>query len=678
MAVFFNGNLLTTPTVASQINDSAMANQNIAMPMNLAIIGHADGGVPKNVYQFQSPQDAAAALKSGELLTAIQKAFAPSSSTNAPQTIFAVRVDPATQSVFVVPQAGAATLTGAFAAVSQPAQGEAGTVTLASTASGVDNTYDNYQILITSGVGAGQTNLITGYTGATKIATLMFPWAKVPQVDDNYQIIPAAMILKTQDYGVWSGQTAVKIETASGGAGYKVSVMYGQALYFQDNLTATFFTLQYTGAAASCLLSVNGSTLTISTGAAGSETVEYSVDLNTYSTVDSLVSFLDSKPDLEAVATPQYLSASTLNTMDLVSSVQVVGASPVNVTANLWAVLSWINSAACPLLTASLPPAFATGATGIPALCAYTYLTGGTCPADASTDWQDCFTLLQGEDVQCVVPLTSNPTYQAMSQTHVDFMSNQGKSERRTIMGGALGLSVAQLVTNAFTFNDDRCYLASCGYQDYDANGNLATYAPYMTAALLGGMICGLNPGHALTGKSINVAGLERYDLVPTDTDTLIQGGVLPLVKTKDGFQVCKSISTWLQNKNYDKVEMSTGYACDYVARTVRDAVQSLVGGEGAPYSLGTVASRVDTALRQLAVSAPQGMGVIVGDTNSPAYQNIVVTLQGDAVTVSWQCSPVIPMNYILMTISVVPYSGTLTVTSATSTGASASVSASA
>ena len=50
---------------------------------------------------------------------------------------------------------------------------------------------------------------------------------------------------------------------------------------------------------------------------------------------------------------------------------------------------------------------------------------------------------------------------------------------------------------------------------------------------------------------------------------------------------------------------------------------------------------------------------MIVGDKANPAYKNITASLEGDMLRVEFQCSPVIPVNYIPVTIFAVPYTGT-------------------
>lgn len=67
------------------------------------------------------------------------------------------------------------------AAVTGTAQaGAASTITLASGASSTDNIYVGMPIYLTGGTGDGQVNVISGYVGSTKVATVAVPWANLP------------------------------------------------------------------------------------------------------------------------------------------------------------------------------------------------------------------------------------------------------------------------------------------------------------------------------------------------------------------------------------------------------------------------------------------------------------------------------------------------------------------
>jgi hypothetical protein len=66
--------------------------------------------------------------------------------------------------------------------------GGASTITLAAGASAVDNAYRPLRIRTTGGTGNGQVRIITGYVGATKIATVTPAWTTPPDATTNYSI----------------------------------------------------------------------------------------------------------------------------------------------------------------------------------------------------------------------------------------------------------------------------------------------------------------------------------------------------------------------------------------------------------------------------------------------------------------------------------------------------------
>jgi hypothetical protein len=52
----------------------------------------------------------------------------------------------------------------------------------------------------------------------------------------------------------------------------------------------------------------------------------------------------------------------------------------------------------------------------------------------------------------------------------------------------------------------------------------------------------------------------------------------------------------------------------------------------------------------------------LVGDAENPAYRNIQVSMEGDVMRIEYECSPVIPLNYILVVMHAVPWSGSVSV----------------
>lgn len=568
MSLFFNGRQWISPAVMSLVDDSAMRNKNLTVGNILAVIGKSEGGEPFSGLRFGSPQEARAVLRSGELLTAIEKAFDPSPQTFGPSLVVGIRVNPAVQSGLTL----------------------------------VDGS-DNDVIELTS-----------------------------------------------TDYGLYTNDIKVKVEAGSI-KGKKLTSQFGNDYYSKDNVYRDAFSVVYSGAEATAIMSITETSVVLE---APADTVVATIDLTVYKTIGQVVDRINALDGFSAYVLDGNIEKPALRGLDGATD-QSVKTTPYTVTANLQACVDWLNSAGEGFLDAVR----ADGALEAPTNVGFTYLSGGTDGSVTTQEWQDAFDVLQALDVQWVTPVSPLDAIHAMADTHCAYMTNIARMERRAICGTDVSTSDASAITKAKALNSDRSSLMHLGFYDYDDDGELVLLPPYIHAALVAGAFSGVDPGTPLTNKAIKVRGLERKLRNPTDTDALIEGGVLCVEDTPKGFKIVKSITTWLVNDNYNRVEVSTGVATDFVARNVRDALDDLRGSRASPLILGEAISRTESALRELARPQPVGPGVIVGDKENPPYKNIVASIEGDVLRVEFQCSPVIPVNYIPVVIHAVPWSGT-------------------
>jgi len=127
---------------------------------------------------------------------------------------------------------------------------------------------------------------------------------------------------------------------------------------------------------------------------------------------------------------------------------------------------------------------------------------------------------------------------------------------------------------------------------------------------------------------------------------------------TPEGFKVLQSISTWMINDNYNRREVSVGVACDFMMRKVRGSVEQLRGSKNNPQSLALALEMVKAALLELSRPEPSGPGVLAGDTVNPPFKNLSASQEGDVMRIEFQASPVLPINYIPITVYAVPYAG--------------------
>lgn len=476
--------------------------------------------------------------------------------------------------------------------------------------------------------------------------------------------------LTSTDYGRYTNAIKYKIETALNGDGKKITTQMDDDYYSADNIMRDAFTVTYTGTAASVVMAVADTSIKLTVDM--QETV---IDLRDVKTIQAVVDRINTLAGFNAEVLDGNGNYPALNGLDTVASVTLkqpaaagadddsgdedgddadTGAGTYTVTAHLQAVVDWFNGISEGYVTAER----VAGAGTVPADVNWTYLSGGSDGNVTTSDWQDCFDMLQAEDVQWITPLSSEPAIHAMCDTHCSYMSSAGRKERRCIVGGALNASDNEALAAAKALNSDRLSYVHLGMYAYDANGGLTLYPPYILAAKIAGAFSGVTPGYSLTNRTLKVAGIERNLRNPTDTDALLEGGVLPVENRDKGFTITQSISTWLGSTKYNRREVSTGTAVDYVCRTVRTRVEDLIGGEPAsPEKLKLALEIADTALRQLA-----NENIIVGDEESPAFRNLSASIEGDFLRMEVEVSPGIPVNYIGITVHCVPYSGSASV----------------
>jgi hypothetical protein len=72
--------------------------------------------------------------------------------------------------------------------------GAAGTITLDAGASAVTDFYKNCICALTSGPGAGQSQIIASYVGSTKVATMAASWATAPDATTQFRVLPLGTI----------------------------------------------------------------------------------------------------------------------------------------------------------------------------------------------------------------------------------------------------------------------------------------------------------------------------------------------------------------------------------------------------------------------------------------------------------------------------------------------------
>ena len=272
----------------------------------------------------------------------------------------------------------------------------------------------------------------------------------------------ASINLASADSGQYTAGVNVAVAGASL-AGLKVTASLGNAYYTQDNLTRTLLQVQYTGGSASATMTLNGTEALLYAPAG---TLVATIPFATYGTIAAVVAAINAVPGFTASVQGGNGALVSANAFDYVTAVNV--SAPYSALAVLQAVIDWLNATGALFVTATRAP----NAGLPPAPIAATYLAGGSDGVVTNASYASAYAVLQTVDAQWVVPASASAAVHAMNDAHCQFMSTIGQSERRGIVGMALGSTDAAAIAEALGRNSDRTGLVHLGFYDYDLNGN--------------------------------------------------------------------------------------------------------------------------------------------------------------------------------------------------------------
>ncbi len=151
--------------------------------------------------------------------------------------------------------------------------GAAGSITLAAGASAAADLYKGLRVRIYGGTGVGQSRMVTGYNGGTKVATVDWNWITIPDATSTYAVIDAdgpavnsSLQVATTASDPWN--TALPGSYGAGTAGYIIGTNLNATISSRmpsgnvtvgTNLDKTGYTLTQAFPANFSLLSINAS-----------------------------------------------------------------------------------------------------------------------------------------------------------------------------------------------------------------------------------------------------------------------------------------------------------------------------------------------------------------------------------------------------------------------------------
>lgn len=367
---------------------------------------------------------------------------------------------------------------------------------------------------------------------------------------------------------------------------------------------------------------------------------------SSYSTVQKAADRLNALDGFTAAIAVSNPTTYKMVDLDYVSSVNIRNLTP-GFFGNLKAILDAINNG-----SAFVSAARATGATSAPAnTSAPVFLSGGSEGTTTITQWQQAFTALKARRVNTIVPLTNDPAVHSLLLSHLVERAGKLRSEANGYVGigtsGGAGETKANIKSQIQALASRHLSALSQEINRFDPDTGEATfYPPWMFAAIAAGMQSGTVVGEPLTHKTM-IANDIRQDsswTVVDDDEEMIDAGLMFAEKVDGtGIRFVRSITTHLADDNVVFGEMSANASLNTAVFRLRQVLEEKVGRRGLASSVGAIKGLANAEL-----SAQVDDEIIV------AFRSVTVEQIGDVFPVSVEIAPVLPINFIPVTVHVV------------------------
>ena len=261
-------------------------------------------------------------------------------------------------------------------------------------------------------------------------------------------------------------------------------------------------------------------------------------------------------------------------------------------------------------------------------------LRGGTFVAPTAATYQAAFDALLDTNVDVIALMTSDLTVQQAALAHTKTAAERGKPRQVwTYVENDTTLTNAKVRARAL--NDEAMNLVMQG-------DGIAMGADKMALRLAAAQ-AGLPVGEPLTRKQLPVSiTTQDSSLDPNDPAEAIQAGIV-VVNARDGnFKVERGVTTYTKDNSPAKTEISVVHIINTVRRDLVTELETRIGGRVRSDSAGSIESLVKT---RLALAMKNGL--------ITTFNDLLVTISGDTATVSLGISPVLPLNFVTLTINV-------------------------
>lgn len=279
------------------------------------------------------------------------------------------------------------------------------------------------------------------------------------------------------------------------------------------------------------------------------------------------------------------------------------------------------------------------------------FLTGGIEGIPTITEYQTAFNLLKKRRVNIIVPLTSDAAVHALLASHLVERAGKLRSEAN----GYVGLGKTDDTGETKTLIKSRIQSLGTRHisaiaeepQRFDPDTGVATFfPPYVYAAIAAGMQAGSPVGTPLTRKRPFVTDTRNDSSwnVNDDGEELIDAGLM-MSERIDGIGVrwVRSITTHLADDNVVFSEMSANESANTAVFELRRQLDLRIGNRALGGTVASIKGLVFDTLERL-----------VTDEIIVAFRSVNVEQVNDVFPVSVEIAPVLPINFIPVTVHLV------------------------
>ena len=275
------------------------------------------------------------------------------------------------------------------------------------------------------------------------------------------------------------------------------------------------------------------------------------------------------------------------------------------------------------------------------------YLTfGGGSEGTSPTSWVTYFDALSNLNIDYIVPLTGDASIHAELTEYVNTLSGTMGRERRGVVGGNSGETVAQTLQRVRGLNSDRMQLVHGGFYDVNSSNELELYPPFILAAQHAGRAAFLPDGETATHDVYRMSAPE-YQLEAGEITQLLQGSCLAFEyvlsgnSTQAGYvRLVWDLTTDLFNTDSIHTERGTGQLADSINKEIRKELDRLLTGKRTSNTDITSAKNKIISI----LSSRLNNGFIV------AFKDVYITKTGGTTYVDYSVAPAEPNNFTLIT----------------------------